>query len=328
VKIISQVLQKALLVLSVSSSFTMATATSTSTSSTCPLANNLEKHYEDRMEELRTLLLAKIPTINSSSIAKENVADSAQALAFVEDCKVLDDQLAEFVVIAEATPHGLADFVQQQNDPETNAALLEDLLADKDLLKQMLLADGAAVKKQPGKNNKSNNIMCGGEAQYGPAMKIYTEIQGECKHASRHNKSGGGGGVLSRLALAISLEHAVPIPQVNASSCAKDEDDAFVDPVARYLNYEAAYMAGELDPDFDQLSVWDLRMVVNGDEPDEMAAWGRKTLRNFRPDHILNSAGGGGHEWRYVQLVRSDVRYGSQHVQFDRPELQKYQKYV
>jgi hypothetical protein len=63
-------------------------------------------------------------------------------------------------------------------------------------------------------------------------------------------------------------------------------------------------------------------MVVNGDEPDDVAAWGRCCLRNFRPDHILNTAG----EWRYVGLVRSDVRYGSKDVQFDRPELQKYQK--
>lgn len=289
----------------------MASSSTMTTTSTCPLIN-LEKHCEDRLQELRNQLLAKIP---SYSVKDSN--NIAAALAFVEESS-LDDQLAEFVVLAEATPRGLADFVQQDQE---RSALVEQLLSDKDLLKIMLLADGAAVVKkqqqQQGKNN--NNNRCGGEAQYGPAMKIYTEIQGKSKHAN-HN----GGGVLSRLALAISLEHAVPIPQVNAQKKTSTSVNSFVDPVHRYLNYEAAYLAGELDPAFDQLSVWELRMVVNGDEPDETAAWGRSTLRNFRPDHILS--GTGGHEWRYVGLVRSDVRYGSQDVQFDRPELQKYQK--
>ena len=56
-------------------------------------------------------------------------------------------------------------------------------------MKQMVIADGA-------KNGK-----------YGQAMKIYTDIQ----KASTKAKTG----VLQRLALAISLEHAVPVPQRN-----------------------------------------------------------------------------------------------------------------
>ena len=62
-------------------------------------------------------------------------------------------------------------------------------------------------------------------------------------------------------------------------------------------------------------------MVVNGDEPDETLAWGREMLRNFRPDHVLNTNEG----WRYVSLVSTDVKYGSGNVKYDRPELQKYQ---
>ena len=62
-------------------------------------------------------------------------------------------------------------------------------------------------------------------------------------------------------------------------------------------------------------------MVVNGDEPDETLAWGREMLRNYRPDHIYNSNFG----WRYVSIVGSDVKYGSENVKHDRPELQKYQ---
>ena len=94
-----------------------------------------------------------------------------------------------------------------------------------------------------------------------------------------------------------------------------------MDPLKRYQHYETAYLNGELDTNFRNLTVWELRMVVNGDEPDEILAWGRKTLRNYRPDHVTNSAEG----WRYVGIVTSDVNYGSGDVKYDLPELQKYQ---
>ena len=47
-------------------------------------------------------------------------------------------------------------------------------------------------------------------------------------------------------------------------------------------------------------------MVVNCDEPDEILAWGREMLRNYRPDHIYNPDYG----WRYVgsRQDRSPVR--------------------
>ena len=89
----------------------------------------------------------------------------------------------------------------------------------------------------------------------------------------------------------------------------------------RYLHYEKAYLDGELDPTFKNLSVWSLRMVVNGDEPDETLSWGRRMLRNFRPDHIYESNFG----WRHAGVVSSSVKYGSGDAKYDRPELQKYQ---
>ncbi|MEZ6067124.1 MAG: hypothetical protein R3B90_15795 [Planctomycetaceae bacterium] len=119
--------------------------------------------------------------------------------------------------------------------------------------------------------------------------------------------------------MAIALEHAVPVPQSNP--IAATDAPATVDPLHRYLHFEKAYLAGELDPAFDRLSTWDLRMVVNGDEPDEVLAWGREMLRNYRPDHILDANDG----WRYVGIVTSDVKYGSGDVKHDRPELQQYQ---
>ena len=205
----------------------------------------------------------------------------------------LDAQLVKHVVLAEATPRGLAEFAQQGKAQE---ALLEKLLADADLMKQMVIADGA-------KNGK-----------YGQAMKIYTDI--------RKVDATPTNGALQRLALGISLEHAVPIAQSNPP--AQTDDPATVDPVKRYLHYKKAFLAGELDPGFKDLTVWDYRMVVNGHEPDWTLAWGREMLRNYRPDHISTSD----YRWRYVKAVKTEVKYGSQDNKKDRPTLQQYQNII
>jgi len=202
----------------------------------------------------------------------------------------LDDQLAKYVVLFEATPRGLAEFAQQGKEQQK---LIQKLLADADLMKQMVVADGAK------------------DGKYGQAMKIYTDIQKASTKAT--------GGVLQRLALAISLEHAAPIAQRNA--VALTDAPATVNPVNRYLHFEKAFLNGELDPGFEGLSVWDYRMVVNGEEPDEILAWGREMLHNYRPDHISTSD----YRWRYVAAVRTDIKYGSQDNQYDKPELQFFQ---
>jgi len=211
----------------------------------------------------------------------------------------LDAQLAKYVVLFEATPRGLAEFAQQGKAQE---ALVEKLLADTDLMKQMVIAGGAKAKRERRGY---------GPARYGQAMKIYTDIQ----KASAKAKTG----TLQRLALGISLEHAVPIAQRNPK--AKTDAPATVDPVHRYLHYEKAFLDGELDPGFKGLSAWDYRMVVNGNEPDWTLAWGREMLRNYRPDHISTSD----YRWRYVAAVRTEVRYGSQDNKYDKPELQFFQ---
>ena len=189
----------------------------------------------------------------------------------------LDSQLVKCVVLAEATPRGLAEFAQQGKEQE---ALVETLLADADLMKQMVIADGAK------------------DGKYGQAMKIYTDIQ----KASAKAKNGN----LQRLALAISLEHAVPIAQTNPAD--QPEAPATVDPVKRYLHFEKAFLDGALDPSFKDLTVWEYRNVVNGDEPDRILAWGREMLRNYRPDLISTSD----YRWRYVKAVKTEVKYGPQ----------------
>jgi len=77
----------------------------------------------------------------------------------------LDAQLAQCVVLADGTPEGLAEFAAKG---EQQAALLDALLADTELMKLMLMADGPNAPRV-GRGY--------GPAQYGPAMEIYTGIQ-------------------------------------------------------------------------------------------------------------------------------------------------------
>ena len=214
----------------------------------------------------------------------------------------LDALLAKYVVLLDASPRGLAEYAQQGKEHQKR---VEQLLADVTLMKRMLVADGAKTKRS-GRTY--------GPARYGKAMEIYTAIRKASSKAS--------GGILERLALAIALEHAVPMVQTNPKN--QENAPATIDPIKRYFHYEKAYLAGELDPTFKDLSVWSLRMVINGDEPDETLAWGRRMLRNFKPDHIYESNFG----WRYVGIVSSEVKYGSGDVKYDRPELQKYQNII
>lgn len=239
--------------------------------------------YASMLETLGTALKAKIPPKDAApEVVNKFLASDA-----------LDAELVKFVVLNAASPTGLAEFAQQGKD---QAAMIDRLLADPVLMLQMLVADGAS----------------GG--RYGQAMTIYTDIQKASSKAS--------GGVLQRLAVAISLVHAEPVKQVNPAG--QTDGPQTVDPVKRYLQYEKAYLGGELDPAFDKLTTWDLRFVVDGEEPDETLVWGRMMLRNFRPDHVLNADYG----WRYVGSVPSEVRYGSGDVKFDRPELQNYQNII
>lgn len=202
----------------------------------------------------------------------------------------LDARLARFVVMLEATPDGLAAFAARGSAQE---ALVTRLLADDDLMLRMVEADGAN----------------GGA--YGEAMRIYDEIRNRSARSAQ--------GALQRLALAIALEHAVPVAQRNAE--AATDAPRTVDPVARYLHYERAWSANELDSAFDGLTTWEYRMVVDGEEPDEMLAWGRQMLRNYRPDHVYTADA----KWRYVAAVRTEIRYGSDENKHDKQDLQFFQ---
>jgi len=237
--------------------------------------------YKGMLDQLRTELTPKLPKTD----------DQAQVDAFLTSDK-LDAQLMKVAVLTEASPEGLAAFAQQGKE---NQALIDQLLSNPVLMKQMLVADGAKFGKQ--QRNKPQP-----PAHYGPAMKIYTDIQ----KASPKAKDG----VLQQLALAVALELAIPVPSSN-----------IIDPVKRYLDYEKAYLDGDLDPAFATFDAWELRFVVDGNEADWVRVWGREMLRNYRPDHILTTSDGG----RYAGMVRTNVLYGGGRTRQDRPELAGYQ---
>ncbi len=258
------------------------------------LKAEIEKALPQVDEQKKVAFLAAVR--DCKSIAAQEMALKAAAelnlTPFLTDA-TLDAKLVKFIVLNSSTPKGLAGFAQQGAE---KAAMIEKLLADPGLMRQMLVADGANGNK------------------YGRVMEIYTAIQ----KASAKAKDG----VLQRLALAVALEHAVPVNQSNPT--AFTNAPATVDPVKRYLAYEKAYLDGDLDPAFKDLTAWDLRFVIYGEEPDETSAWGRQMLRNYRPDIAADPDYG----WRYVQAVATDVKYGSGDQKYDRPELQNFQNII
>ena len=88
------------------------------------------------LNQLRTELTAKVP---------QNDQAKADTLKKFLASDALDAKFAKYVVLLEATPQGLAEFAQQGKE---QAALVEKMLADADLMKQMLVADGANAKRE------------------------------------------------------------------------------------------------------------------------------------------------------------------------------------
>lgn len=256
-------------------------------------AKDAEAKLPDAIKAAETAQLA-----NEKVMAATWSAMDAMGMNATLTSDKLDDKLAKYTVITTATPRGLAEFAEKS--PE-HGKLIEQLLANEALMIQMLVADGPTGGK------------------FGEAMKIYTDIQ----KASAKAKDG----IFQKLALAVSLGHAVPIEKsasVGGDSKEGDEPVAgsngsanTIDPVKRYLSYEKWYENGELDPGFKDLCAWNMVMAVNASDPDEILAWGREALRNLRPDCIPNN----GDTSVYVDVVDKEIAYTSSMVKDDLPEL-------
>jgi hypothetical protein len=179
--------------------------------------------------------------------------------------------LVQCCILVHGTPKALGDFANQ--GPE-QAAMVDHLLQDQDLARQVVLNAGAKG------------------AQYGKALGIYAQIK---QQASDYMQKYD---ILQRFALACALEHAQPMAEF-------DTPKIFVDPVKRYLHYQQAFLGGELDPTFEERTIWECRMICNCDAPDEQLGWGRYMLRNYRPDEVLDP----NYMWRYCVSVRTEVGY-------------------
>lgn len=273
------------------------------------VANAGAEPYSEMLERLRTEVSAALPTVDEA--ARKSIVEAKDAAARVAAVRkltavesllandALDATLARFFILHDATPAALAAFASRG---AVQKQLLADLLADDHLIQQIAAADGARPLHARDQKSPPN---------YGRAMEIYAAIQRASPKAKQ--------GVLQRLALATSLEFSELV-----TPAADDEGPGAtttIDPVRRYLHFEKAYEAGELDPVFGLLGVWELRFVVCAPEPDEELAWGREMLRNFRPDHITTDNHGG----RYANLVNTDVAYGSLNVGKDRPDQLRMQ---
>jgi hypothetical protein len=161
----------------------------------------------------------------------------------------------------------LAEYSQKG---EEQSKRVQEFLSDTSLLRDMLFNGGA----------KGNH--------YGQAFEIYSNI---LPHT-------GNNEVLQRLALGTALEHAVPIQVF-------DVKKEHINPLERFLHYKQAFLNKELDPKFATMTAWEMRYVSDSDATDDQLAWGRRMLRNYRPD-IMETRD---YTWRYCMIVRTDVKY-------------------
>jgi len=249
---------------------------------------------KDSVEKAKNELPAAIEAAKVAKEAHEKAtaatwkAMDALGTSAILGSTAMDAKLAPFMVIKDATPKGLAEFAQQSPEHEK---LVQGLLDNKELMLQMLVADGPNAGK------------------YGEAMKLYSDIQKACPKAKE--------GFFQRLALATSISHALPIQKRISSTAEKSTEPSTIDPMQRYLSYEKWYLAGELNPGFKDLSVWNLAYAVNSADPDEALAWVREMVRTMRPDCIP----AGNDTSVYVEFVDKEVAYGSGEVTNDRPNL-------
>jgi hypothetical protein len=223
-------------------------------------------------------------------LAKQLLADpGVQAFLALPDSFApggLDADMVLCAVLQDATPLGLATFAAKGAAEE---GLVWRLLNDTTMMRDMLVAGGPA------------------DNAYGPAVAIYAAINASSAELARRAPPSAGAPwdsrdqttVLQRLALGTALAHAVPIGiqfQTNGST---------VDPLARFLQYERACLAGDLDPAFEVLTAFELALVADSDAFEEDLVWLRTTMANYRPDYIARD-----YTWRYTQAVHQEVPYG------------------
>jgi hypothetical protein len=222
----------------------------------------------------------------------------------------LDANLVKCAVLVEATPVGLANFSAQG---EAQEATVDSLLANTMLMRDMLVAGGA-----------SNGM-------YGQAASIYFNIIKASFVLSLatikdlrstptpwDDRSQTKEAVLHRLAIATAAEHAVPVNLRFTQTATppwgpiSKKNVSTIDPIARYMHYEEAYLAGDLDPAFEVTTAFEMTQTINADATDGDLAWMRWTMPIYGPQYIAMNYSVGSN-WRYAQSVHKDVAYVHTH---------------
>jgi len=248
---------------------------------------NAEKSSDNKVEKLKSILeemeflleQANEAALVTGSHVLELVNEHLDRLGqkctetLSEPMKSWNSSLFRCTILSQANPKNLAAYAALGREQMER---IHNLLKNLALMKMILLNDGPRQDK------------------YLPMLDIYHDIL----IASPRAKDGIiVNDIFHRLALAVALEHAVPINVF-------DTNDA-INPISRYLHYANAYQKGELDPAFSTLTVWELRMVGNNNASNDEIQWCRDMLRNYRPDHITERP----QKWKYCMIVKSDVRY-------------------
>ena len=212
--------------------------------------------------------------------------DAARALltdldAFLAD-DALDVPLMKIAILTHGTPGGLAEFAQQGAEQEK---LLASLFADEGLMREILDAGGAN----------------GGE--YGEALQIYAAIRKASERAREQ------GSIFQRLALGTALHTPWDPTREDRTGIygIVHRSELHSDQVGRYLHYEKAYLDGELDPAFKDMTTWECRFITDSQYSNEELAWMRQMIRTYRPDQAVMED----YKWRYVRFIKDDVPYCS-----------------
>lgn len=181
----------------------------------------------------------------------------------------LEMSLLRTAVLTRGTPKGFAKFA---NESDLNGQLVETLLNNKKIMKEIISHGGPTGNK------------------YGNAMKLYTQIMAGLQKDRFHK-------VNKKLAMAAALEFAQPQTEFDTS--------VEIDAQKRFTHYEKAHRKGELDPSFTHFSTWEFRMAINSDASHEQLQWGRDMLTTYAP-HLASIYD---ERWRYVYQVTTDVGY-------------------
>lgn len=280
----------------------------------------LEAKYSKMLDELKAEVIASLPKVDSAkknafvttraewsalkepqenasaeeqkqfSNNKERIEaaslDTARALLteiepFLASDK-LDVPLMKIAILTHGTPGGLAEFAQEGTEQEK---LLDSLFANEKLMRQIVDAGGAN----------------GGE--YGEALQIYAKIQ---KASERSREEGS---ILQRLALGTALHTPWDPTQEKQTGVYGiiHRSELNSDHVERYMHYEKAYLAGELDPAFKDMNTYECRFITDSQYSNDELTWIRQMIRTYRPDQAVMDD----YKWRYVRFIKDDVPYCS-----------------